>query len=101
MEKQKKVVVSFPVYLIVMIVFFFFFLYFCAVLHNTPTLLPVPMQVVAKACAVSGLFLLFFCFVFSIVETPYHFVIPFIFIAQDSEETLSDECPLEEVPVSA
>ncbi len=37
----------------------------------------------------------------SIVETPYHFVIPFIFIAQDSEETLSDECPLEEVPVSA
>ncbi len=49
----------------------------------------------------------FFCFVFSIVksisivETPYHFLIPFIFIAQDSEETLSDECPLEEVPVSA
>ncbi len=92
-----------------MIFFFFFSLYFCAVLHNTPTLLPVPMQVVAEACAVSGLvlFLLCFCFVFSIVksisivETPYHFVIPFIFIAQDSEETLSDECPLEEVPVSA
>lgn len=65
------------------------------------------MQVVAEACAVSGLvlFCCFFCFVFSIVksivETLYHFVIPFIFIAQDSEETLSDECPLEEVPVSA
>ncbi len=86
-----------------MIFLFLFSLYFCAVLHNTPTLLPVPMQVVAEACAVSGLvlFLLFFCFVFSIVETPYHFVIPFIFIAQDSEETLLDECPLEEVPVSA
>jgi len=35
--------------------FFFFFLVplFCAVLHNTPTLLPVPKQVVAEAYAVS------------------------------------------------
>ncbi len=97
-KKKKKVAVSFPVYLIVMN--FFLSLYFCAVLHNTPTLLPVPMQVVAEACAVSGLVLVFFI-VKSIVETPYHFVIPFIFIAQGSEETLSDECPLEEVPVSA
>ncbi len=37
----------------------------------------------------------------SIGKTVYHFVIAFIFIAPDSEETLSDECPLEEVPVSA
>ncbi len=58
------------------------------------------MQVVAEACAVSGLVVFLFCFL-NIVETPYHFVIPFIFIAHDSEETLSDECPLEEVPVNA
>ncbi|XDV25533.1 hypothetical protein PO909_029439 [Leuciscus waleckii] len=43
---------------------------FITVLHNTPTLLPVPNQVVAEAYA-------------------------------DSEETLSDDCPLEEEPVSA
>ncbi len=99
-KKKRSCYISFPVYLIVMN--FFLSLYFCAVLHNTPTLLPVPMQVVAEACAVSGLVLVFFIVKsISIVETPYHFVIPFIFIAQDSEETLSDECPLEEVPVSA
>ncbi|XP_072574686.1 uncharacterized protein [Paramormyrops kingsleyae] len=40
---------------------------FIAVLHNTPTFLPVPKQVVAEAYA-------------------------------DSEETLSDDCPLEEEP---
>ncbi|XP_077101725.1 uncharacterized protein LOC143752912 isoform X2 [Siphateles boraxobius] len=40
---------------------------FITVLHNTPTLLPVPKQVVAEAYA-------------------------------DSEETLSDDCPLEEEP---
>ncbi|XP_077076029.1 uncharacterized protein LOC143728960 [Siphateles boraxobius] len=42
---------------------------FITVLHNTPTLLPVPKQVVAEAYA-------------------------------DSEETLSDDCPLEEEPES-
>ncbi|XP_059389511.1 uncharacterized protein LOC132122992 [Carassius carassius] len=42
---------------------------FITVLHNTPTLLPVPMQVVAEAYA-------------------------------DSEETLSEDCPLEEEPES-
>ncbi|ROK67589.1 hypothetical protein DPX16_12491 [Anabarilius grahami] len=43
---------------------------FITVLHNTPTLLPVPNKVVAEICA-------------------------------DSEETLSDDCPLEEVLVRA
>ncbi|KAL1276882.1 hypothetical protein QQF64_023555 [Cirrhinus molitorella] len=42
---------------------------FITVLHNTPTFLPVPKQVVAEAYA-------------------------------DSEETLSDDCPLEEEPES-
>ncbi len=86
----------------IVINFYFFSLSISVLFYITPTLLPVPMQVVAEACAVSGLVLVFFYSeIISIVETPYHFVIPFIFIAQDSEETLSDECPLEEVPVSA
>ncbi len=72
-------------------------------LHNTHTFTCSHASGGLKDGAVSGLVL--FCFLNSEININSGDTVSLchtiFFIAQDSEETLLDECPLEEVPVSA